>query len=635
NAGIIPDSVMQSVDMENMNLTMSQMVSTFVSLDSLGALTVGTPEKENNISGVSGSKDGWGSWDGQAHTIDGTNCKGAQWRLILDWIELICEYTDDTSIHSIALRLVDGFVRARVDDPDIKTRMLLRSASFFEVGKIRDVFALALIEYAAALWKEQASGLDDISDSASGLLFVSDAMSSISGTFPSKGIAKKPAAQDPIAMVAARLPEENQAQLHVLTSDQVRVWTRLMRAVVQFPVAYWTSLDAASFEATLVTTIRLAQKFGQSTATVASTMFTAYMHAGYRQAGGDSDPAEKRKAVQKRLGSALTALHAALHAHPSVESALHVLGAIDELLLEPTMRFTTYDISEVLSNLVRYHTSRVLDVISLLVKVLRSLMHAFVLPAIPRRLTAVERLGIDAGSTPWIVAYAPFNARCAESYARVLDDLVRSRRSTAGFTSSRKEMSSNSGSTRLKADISGFVKLTRGTNAASTAYVVGLFAPYILAEYCIIQGGGAQSAISLRALGRGGADNASGGNSFYGFGWRPTPVLAGMQDRSNVLPCDTLETNVSANSSGRRGVISSMAVREALLPGLHALLDVMGDDNRNTLLAQLAGPSNDTRQGLATNWSSLFGPDRYGGASEILKSLYKSYLDFYKYSGQV
>ncbi|KAJ2516481.1 hypothetical protein GGI11_003441 [Coemansia sp. RSA 2049] len=362
------------------------------------------------------------------------------------------------------------------------------------------------------------------------------------------------------------------------------------------------SLDAASFEATLVTTIRLAQKFGQSTATVASTMFTAYMHAGYRQASGDSDPAEKRKAVQKRLGSALTALHAALHAHPSVESALHVLGAIDELLLEPTMRFTTYDISEVLGTV-------------------------FSVTTLP--------LGIDAGSTPWIVAYAPFNARCAESYARVLDDLVRSRRSTAGFTSSRKEMSSNSGSTRLKADISGFVKLTRGTNAASTAYVVGLFAPYILAEYCIIQGGGAQSAISLRALGRGGADNASGGNSFYGFGWRPTPVLAGMQDRSNVLPCDTLETNVSANSSGRRGVISSMAVREALLPGLHALLDVMGDDNRNTLLAQLAGPSNDTRQGLATNWSSLFGPDRYGGASEILKSLYKSYLDFYKYSGQV
>ncbi|KAJ2508788.1 hypothetical protein GGI11_006003, partial [Coemansia sp. RSA 2049] len=241
NAGIIPDSVMQSVDMDNMNSTMSRMVSTFVSLDSLGALTVGKPEKENNISGAGGSKDGWGSWDGQAHTIDGTNCKGAQWRLILDWIELICEYADDTSIHSIALRLVDGFVRARVDDPDIKTRMLLRSASFFEIGKIRDVFAPALVEYAAALWKEQASGLDGISDNASGLLFVSDAMSSISGTFPSKGIAKKPAAQDPIAMVAARLSEANQAQLRVLTSDQAHVWTRLMRAVVQFPVAYWTS----------------------------------------------------------------------------------------------------------------------------------------------------------------------------------------------------------------------------------------------------------------------------------------------------------------------------------------------------------------------------------------------------------
>ncbi|KAJ2396396.1 hypothetical protein GGI23_003930 [Coemansia sp. RSA 2559] len=965
SAGIIPDSVTAAVDIDAVTATMTKMVSIFVSSENLGTLAAGDDgvKTKNLVESTNGS-DGWDSWDGQAHTISDSNCNGAQWRLMLDWVELICEYADDASVHAIALRIIDGFARVRINEPDTKSQMLLRSASFFEIGKIRDVLALALIEYATG---------------------------SIHKAVSPKSAAKKSLVREVIPMVVSRLTEKAQKQQSILTSDQSLVWIRLLGAIVQFPAVYWTSeqtrvifafalvadlkiakacsntsdalalqvasrklieqqlehmpslsmllvehissvvdfwtgsirlsdqillssrrivclvvgaiaqtafaqasnpanaaccqlflylfnklsqtvqsetsadyemltvdafntlagvakkcvktmqidrrrewaalvepwedklaqtvqtklgsfdnaedaddlfatsclgvlislqsivrslgeadsvprnsvsltgqtlsslgkisqhsgvfglglviraihsstklksnvpdilaflirhlsarekaisgnqrllyslqsvmaaiigvdatavscpsthgfitsyavepllksLDPATFEATLVTTIKLSRQFGQSTATVASAMLLAYVHTGYRQGGGDKAAIQKRKAVQKRLGSALTSLHASLNVHPTVESAAHVLSAVNELVLEPTMRFTTCDISEalgivfsvlslplnaspspaatgvalhglvsdlycltckVLSSLVRYHTDRVLDVVSLLVKALRALIHAFVMPTFPRRLAGASGLGIDAESTPWIVAYAPFNARCAEAYARVLDDLVRSRRLASNPAHSKGSANTHSENNALAADNSGYVKLTRGTNAAGAASVIGMFAPYVLAEYCIIQGGGAVSAISLRALGRRAAESASDTSSFYGFGWRPTPVLASNGDGSNILPLNVPDS--TANSS-MRGTISSTVVREALLPGLHALLDVMSDDSRNTLLALLAGPSSDARQGSATSWSSVFGPDRYGGAAEILKSLYKTYQDFYRYSGQV
>ncbi|KAJ1668416.1 hypothetical protein EV178_000447 [Coemansia sp. RSA 1646] len=992
-AGIIPDSVTSAVDINAVTVTMSQMVSTFVSSDSLSTLSADKAAKEKKTAELTDSKDGWNSWDGQAHTISDSNCKGAQWRLILDWIELICEYADDASIHAIALRIVDGFARARTDEPDAKSQMLLRSASFFEISKIRDVLALVLAEYAAGVWKAQMSELKASSDSSSEPQLVLDFLTSIHNA-TSKGATKKYLLQETIVMIASKLTDKSQKRHQILTNDQALLWIRLLRAVVQFPAVYWTSeqarvifalalvvdlgianicantsdglalqavgrkimeqllehapslslllaehiqsivdswavsirlsdklllssrrmlylvvgaltqasfmqssspantacrglcihlfgklnqtglsdtsvyeilimdtfnavagvakkcarkmqpdrrsewvalvepwedklvhsvqtklgsignaetvddlyatcclgvlislqsissslgeadsvskngsnltaqtlgslgkiaqypgifglglviraihssstmetnvpdifsflirhlsargrtissdqrlihslqsviaaiagtdatevgcpsmhtfiasyavepllksLDCATFEATLVTTIKLSQQFGQSTAAVASAMLLAYVHTGYKQSGGDNDIAQKRKAVQKRLGNTLAALHASLNVHPSTESALHVLNAANEMLLEPTMRFTTYDISEalgivfsvitlpfnvnssvatnvppqeqiselyclvckVLSSIVRYHTDRVLDVVSLLVKTLRALIHAFVLPAFPRRLAAATGLGIDVGSTPWIVAYAPFNVRCAESYARVLDDLVRSRRLAKDPTRIKGKKDSHARNSTVAADGSGYVKLTRGTNAAGAASVIGLYAPYILAEYCIIQGGGALSAISSRALGRGSAENASDSSAFSGLGWRPTLVLASDGDgsSSNVLPFNASDSTHNGSSSGARGTISSIAVQEALVPGLHALLDVMSNENRSTLLALLAGPSNDAGQGSATGWSSIFGPDRYGGASEILKSLHKSYLNFYKYSGQV
>ncbi|KAJ1800475.1 hypothetical protein LPJ59_001068, partial [Coemansia sp. RSA 2399] len=992
SAGIVPDSVTAAVDIDAVTATMSKMVSIFVSSENLGTLAAGDDgAKTKKLAESTNDSDGWDSWDGQAHTISNSNCKGAQWHLMLDWVELICEYADDASVHAIALRIIDGFARVRTNEPDTKSQMLLRSASFFEIGKIRDVLALALIEYAAGVWKAQMGSLDTSSANYTESRVVSDFLESIHKAASPKSAAKKSLVQEAIVMVASRLAGKAQKEQSVLTSDQSLVWIRLLGAIVQFPAVYWTSeqtrvifafalvadlgiakacsnasdalalqmasrklteqllehmpslsmllvehissvvdswtgsirlsdqillssrriiclvvgaiaqtafsqasnpanaacrqlclhlfnklnqtvqsetsadyemlimdafnalagvakksvktmqidrrrewaalvepwedklaqtvqtrlgsfdnaeaaddlfatsclgvlvslqsisrslgeadivprssvsltdrtlgslgkiaqhpgvfglglvirvihsstklesnvpdilaflirhlsargkavsgnkrllhslqsvvaaiigadatavscpsthgfiasyavepllksLDPATFEATLVTTIRLSRQFGQSTATVASAMLLAYVHTGYRQGGGDKAAIQKRKAVQKRLGGALASLHASLNVQPTVESAVHVLSAVNELVLEPTMRFTTCDISEalgivfsvltlplnassspaatgvtphglvsdlyglvckVLSSLVRYHTDRVLDVVSLLVKILRALMHAFVMPTFPRWLAGTSGLGIDADSTPWIVAYAPFNSRCAESYARVLDDLVRSRRLASNPTHGKGNANTRAENNTLAADSSGYVKLTRGTNAAGAASVIGMFAPYVLAEYCIIQGGGAVSAISLRALGRRAAENASDTSSFYGFGWRPTPVLASNGDGSNVLPFNVPDS--TANSS-TRGTISSTAVREALLPGLHALLDVMSDDSRNTLLALLAGPSNDVRQGSATSWSSVFGPDRYGGASEILKSLYKSYQDFYKYSGQV
>ncbi|KAI7835028.1 hypothetical protein BX661DRAFT_175976 [Kickxella alabastrina] len=401
-------------------------------------------------------------------------------------------------------------------------------------------------------------------------------------------------------------------------------------------------LDAQSFETSLVTFLRLPTSINAVAGAPVDPsvrglpkLLQAYIHTGYRH----SDSVAKRKSVQRRLGDILVTLHTGLRTGMPVPDVLDVVG---DLVLEPFMRFTMYDISECLSilsttlmlpqkpaddldalyrsicrilgSVIRHHTNHVLGSISILTTLLRSLMHAFVAPAVPRVLMS-NATQCASDMTPWIISHAPLSPACAESYSRVLNDLVRSRR-TAGPSSS--------------APSADLVKLTRGTNAAGVSTVLSLFAPHVLAEYCIIQGGGALSAVIHRAPGVG-VHSGADAFAFKGLSWRPSLVINADQEGGISL---------AAQKMSARGIISSPALREALLPGWHALLDIMTEADRSALLALLAASGSattDSRSFGATGYggTSVFGPDRHGGAHEVLKSLYQTYLDFYKYKGEV
>ncbi|KAJ2724718.1 hypothetical protein GGI07_001771 [Coemansia sp. Benny D115] len=395
------------------------------------------------------------------------------------------------------------------------------------------------------------------------------------------------------------------------------------------------SLSPELFESTLNSIIL-------STSNAAPKLLRAYINTGYRSFGGQPAAVEKRKSVQRRLGSILSALHTGLHTGMQPSWVLDVVSA---LVREPSMRFTMHDVTEclaiattiamlptsphdpsqlykdlcrLLSSIIGYHTNQVLDSISILVNVLRMLVHAFVLPAIPRVLLSSKHQESSVQLTPWVISMAPLSTECAESYSRVLNDLGRSRRSAN--TNSMPTENTVSGGSDL-------VKLTRGTNAAGASSVLSLFAPNILAEYCIIQGGGAMSTVVSK-----GSQKITGSDSylFKGLTWRPSLVVQDSGD--DGIPIST------GNNNTARGTIASPAIREALLPGWHALLDIMTVDDRNCLLSLLAASSTtDARSYAMANYggTSIFGPDRHAGAHEVLKSLYQSYVDFYKFKGEV
>ncbi|KAJ1957189.1 hypothetical protein EC988_000959, partial [Linderina pennispora] len=389
----------------------------------------------------------------------------------------------------------------------------------------------------------------------------------------------------------------------------------LSDAVAQYAVEpLLRQISSVAFEQSLVAFLKIAQQPNSGAAV--RKVLVAFIRMAYRQSGNES--VEKRKAVQRRLGNILSIISSGVGS--DVASVIASLSVISELVLEPFMRFTMFDISEclafvssvvsvplvmantqaedlfrlvcrVLGGIIRHHTNQVLDGISLLVNILRSLLHAFVVPVLPR---SQQPVGVDSALTPWIIAYAPFPAESADSYARLISELVRARRFSSDSASQAKEL----------------VKLTRGTNTSGVISTLSSFAPYILAEYCVIQGGDSMSSMS-----RGSDDSAL--HSFQGLCWQPLPVLdMGSHEKS-------------------RGIIANPAVREMLVPAWHALLDVMRVADRESLLSVLAGTSRDAKHSGGAGWSSIFGPDRYGGANEVLKALYQSYLAFYKYTGEV
>ncbi|KAJ1962747.1 hypothetical protein GGI12_002460, partial [Dipsacomyces acuminosporus] len=408
----------------------------------------------------------------------------------------------------------------------------------------------------------------------------------------------------------------------------------LSAAIVRFGIeSLLSKISAPAFEQAFVAYLKLAQQPHRFDSASVNASIAAFIRVAYKQ--GSASFVDKRKAIQRRLGSILTVMHSAMcnpSSSPSVDAVASALTMVDSLVLEPYMRFTVFDISEalstvssavslslnladgqqqsklaalyklvckILSGIVRYHTNDALEAIALLVDILRPMLHAFVAPC---------AASIDAASTPWIVAFAPFPADCAEAYARVINDLVKARRfsataATAAAADHKKGSDKAPGETKGQSE--EYVKLTRGTNAASAASVLGLFAPNILAEYCIIQGGGKLSAVYFS---KNSTSDSSASYRFQGLCWQPVPVLATSKDKA-VQP-----TGAGSSGSAIRGIISDPALREALLPGWHALLDVMSNDNRNSLLTLLAGSSADDSRG----WVSVFGPGRYGGANEIL-----------------
>ncbi|KAJ1995850.1 hypothetical protein GGI25_000274 [Coemansia spiralis] len=982
SAGIIPDSIVSATDVGSATATTSRMVYLFVSTSKPGILKPGTDvlQKQTKSKGEMG---GWEPWDGQTHSISVSNYNSAQWHLLVDWLELVCNYADGHAMYSIVLQLVLGFVNSDFSENDTKSQALLRSASFFEILQIRDALLPALMEYAVDAWKSQLDSKEKSSKSTRMPQVVFTALELLHASASSKTSTKSSPPQNIIASTITMLTANDVKQKKRLSSNQALVWIRLLRALLCFPTAYWTieqahtvfalafaadlgiakvclnsgdaieiqmlsrtilerllkhipslsssfishstsivnhwmgsaqsseklvlstrtllslvvsflsqaafgqQIDAANsachqlcihmlkmleqarstdisasallvlnsfgivariarqysqkmqlgscqpwlllakawecklsqfvqerlsnisntgssddayatcclgvlaslhsilgclsndsdaldnsaklcehtlgslkqisqcpgtfglglviiaiyrstdletsapnilsflvrylsakgslmsghthltstlrelvvavseaevisvdnlglldyislyvvepllnalspttFEAMFVAFIKISSQLGKYAASIASKIIIAYVRTGFRQRSSSKNAAQKRKTIQMRLGSTLTALHTVMCINPSVESTTHVLSILNELVLEPTMRFAAYDISEVLgivfaavsmpldiqrskttdttdqlsnlyclacrilSSVIRYHTDRVLSLISILVKTLRTMVHAFVSPFLPRRFTAAEYVGIDADATSWIIVFSPLSSRCAEAYSRVLDDLVRSRRGATNAENNQRKPELQNDAAGADKD-NKYVKLTRGTNAAGAASTISMFAPYILAEYCIIQGGGALTTVVSKPSNRGFEKREQDEHEFYGFSWRPTAVAHASDSSSKILPIHTL------NSSVARGIISSTAVREALLPGFHALLDVMTPEDRSSLLTLLVGSSNDLRQGSATAWPSIFGPDQYGGAHEVLKSLYKSYIDFYKYSGQV
>ncbi|KAI8326455.1 hypothetical protein GQ54DRAFT_294718 [Martensiomyces pterosporus] len=513
-----------------------------------------------------------------------------------------------------------------------------------ELSRSSSSFALGLVLHAI----HQASELDS---GATGLLAFLAHRLSLASTNGSVQDRICPSLQSLVALAADIESEvtENKPLADVIAHHAIEP---LLRKV-----------GASTFEQTFVAFLKLAAQPCRFNVPSINRVVAAYVRVAYRHDGKMA--VEKRKAVQRRLGCILTTVHSAMTATSKpadLEAVTSALTMVNDLVLEPFMRFTVFDVSEslsivssavslslalertgsaenaaqqlsalyklvckTLSGIVRHHTNDALDAISLLVDVMRLLVHAFVAPAIPRVSGETGAVGVSAASTPWIVAYAPFPAECAEAYARVISELVRARRFTASPSAAGDKREKKGARAAAGDEEEGaFVKLTRGTNAAGAASVLSLFAPYILAEYCVIQGGGKLSTGFSRPAQ---PSEPASGYRFQGLCWQPVPVLsaasaAGLPTRSD---------------GGIRGIISSPALREALLPGWHALLDVMAGSNRNSLLTLLAGSSSDTMRHAfgGPGWVSIFGPGRYGGANEVLKSLYQSYLSFYKYKGQV
>lgn len=343
-------------------------------------------------------------------------------------------------------------------------------------------------------------------------------------------------------------------------------------------------------------------------------LLAAFIQTAYRPGTTNDAAVAKRKSVQRQLGCLLSALHTALDG----STALLVIQIISDLVLEASIRFSTSDIGQALSiihttlvipgipstvacelfaklckllgSILRYHSEQGLTSISLVVELIRTLLHAFAAPDFPRH----HKMG--TGSTPWIVSQAPLPPASAHAYARMIFELTNIKK--INHKQHKSQM---------------LVKETRGTSTASASSLLSLFVPTILAEYCVIQGGATRFGNQITS-------QSTGHYGFLGLCWKSTPI---------IVPSE-------APTVSGTGIIGNPLVRDALMPGWYALLDIVSSEDRASLLTLLASPPPPPSLSLKGGCTgSVLGPVRYGGADEVLKALYQSYLDFYKYSGQI
>ena len=182
----------------------------------------------------------------------------------------------------------------------------------------------------------------------------------------------------------------------------------------------------------------------------------------------------------------------------------------------------------VLSRTLRDHVQEMLRVVPNLITLLRHLLHAFVVPTIiaPQHRTQGH---LSTSKTPWIIAYAPFSADCAAEYARFLEFLVQSRADLIRNNANKHAADPLKPTESVEADHSLSKQQVRGTRAGGITKMLSRYVPYLLAEYCAIQGGAAilhtpaPGDFYVRADIYGGEFALH--QPFQGLAWRPMLVL--------------------------------------------------------------------------------------------------------------
>ncbi|KAJ2709581.1 hypothetical protein H4R19_004179, partial [Coemansia spiralis] len=234
-AGIVPATVSAKVD-ANAAAAAASMVSSLFPEPLLAPLFA-----VDALEDPASQRQGWGPWDGQAHTIDEANCSSAQWRLLVDWLDLACEYADDPTMRRIAMRLVAGFAVPEVPGCDGHVHALLGSAGFLEMARVREAVGAALAECALQMWQahtaraNQSSKPPKLYRKITGVLegIVSSA---VEGSAPAA--AAFAGVNSDIAKLGAAANDLRDK--YRLSSAQGAAWIQLVRSILRLPAIYWS-----------------------------------------------------------------------------------------------------------------------------------------------------------------------------------------------------------------------------------------------------------------------------------------------------------------------------------------------------------------------------------------------------------
>ncbi|KAJ2768490.1 hypothetical protein IWQ57_003515, partial [Coemansia nantahalensis] len=247
--GIVPPAVSAKVDADAASAAASEMVVSLLPQSLLALPFAATDASE----GAADQRQGWGPWDGQAHTIDETNRSSAQWRLLVDWLDLTCEYAGDPTMHKVAMRLVAGLaVPAAAGDRGDCAHALLGSAGFLETARVREAVGAALAECALQMW--QAHTAAAVARSGSGSSKPPKLYRKIAGVL--EEIASAPVDAGTEAAAAAFPGINNSAvklaaaavdgarDKHRLSAAQGAAWIQLVQSLLRFPTVYWAPARA-------------------------------------------------------------------------------------------------------------------------------------------------------------------------------------------------------------------------------------------------------------------------------------------------------------------------------------------------------------------------------------------------------